>query len=249
VVVRRVRAGQKEVGICDLEGTAGVADQVHQCSFVHDDYDKEYIPGKNGPFYHQARKLATLELNALIEGALEAGATDIWAWDGHCRFPGGLDVELLHPECKLVMNAGDGGPAGLDGSFDALLMLGLHAKKGTPAAPQAHMVFPGLVWNGKEIGEIGMTVATAAVLGIPLIFISGDRAAIREAQEFVPNIETVVTKEPLFSHTAGLFDHLPVLSLAPAKSRDLIRSGSRRAIQRIGEIPLPPQPPFNPLEG
>jgi len=237
------------VGICDLEGTAGVADQVHQCSFVHDDYDKEYIPGKNGPFYHQARKLATLELNALIEGALEAGATDIWAWDGHCRFPGGLDVELLHPECKLVMNAGDGGPAGLDGSFDALLMLGLHAKKGTPAAPQAHMVFPGLVWNGKEIGEIGMTVATAAVLGIPLIFISGDRAAIREAQEFVPNIETVVTKEPLFSHTAGLFDHLPVLSLAPAKSRDLIRSGSRRAIQRIGEIPLPPQPPFNPLEG
>ena len=76
--------------LCDLEGTAGVADQVHQCSFVHDDYDKEYIPGKYGPFYFQARKLATLELNALVEGALEAGATDIWAWDGHCRFPGGI---------------------------------------------------------------------------------------------------------------------------------------------------------------
>lgn len=235
--------------ICDLEGTAGVVDQIHQCSFVHDAYDKEYIPGKYGPFYFQARKLATLELNALVEGVLEAGATDIWAWDGHCGFPGGLDVELLHPECKLVMGAGDGGPAGLDSSFDALMMLGLHAKKGTPAAPQAHMIFPGMKWlDDEEIGEIGMTTATASVFGIPFIFISGDRAAVQEAQAFVPNLETVITKEPLFTHVAGVFDKVPVLSLSPQKSRDLIRAGACRALKRIKEIPLPPKPPFNPLE-
>ncbi len=172
--------------VCDLEGTAGVADQIHQCSFTHDSYDKEYVPGKYGPFYFQARKLATLELNALVIGALEAGATDIWAWDGHCRFPGGLDVELLHPECKLVMNAGDGGPAGLDSSFNAVFMLGLHAKQGAPAAPQAHMLFPGLEWNREPVGEIGMTMATAAVLGVPVVFISGDRAAVHEAQALCP---------------------------------------------------------------
>lgn len=233
--------------LCDLEGTAGVADQIHQCSFIHDEYDKEYIPGKYGPFYLQARKLATLELNALVEGALEAGATEIWAWDGHCRFPGGLDVEVLHPECKLVMNAGDGGPAGQDSSFDALLMVGAHAKQGTPAAPQAHMVFPGMEWNGEPVGEIGMTAAQAAVLGVPLVFISGDRAAVQEAERLVPNIEAVITKEPLFSHVAGVLDHVPVLSLAPAKSRELIRAGARRAIERRGEIARPPHPPFNPL--
>lgn len=234
--------------VCDLEGTAGIADQIHQCSFTHDSYDKEYIPGQYGPFYLQARKLATLELNALVEGILEAGATEIWAWDGHCGFPGGLDVELLHPECKLVMGAGDGGPAGLDGSFHALMMVGLHAKKGTPAAPQAHMVFPGLMWNGQEVGEIGMTTATASVWGIPLIFISGDRAAVLEAQAFVPNMEVVITKEPLFNDVAGVFDRVPVLSLSPQKSRDLIRAGARRAIERLNEIALPPKPPFNPLE-
>ena len=234
--------------VCDIEGTAGVADQVHQCSFAHDSYDKEYIPGKYGPFYFQARKLATLELNALVAGALEAGATDIWAWDGHCRFPGGLDVELLHPECKLVMNAGDGGPAGLDSSFDALFLLGLHAKQGTPAAPQAHMLFPGLEWNGETVGEIGMTMATAAVLGVPLVFISGDRAAVREAQAFVPTIENVVTKEPLFSHVANVFDPAPLLSIAPEKARLLIRAGAKRALQRLPEISQPPQPPFNPLD-
>lgn len=235
--------------VCDLEGTAGVADQTHQCSFIHDEYREEYIPGKYGPFYFQARKLATLELNALVDGALEAGATDIWAWDGHCRFPGGLDVELLHPECKLVMNAGDGGPVGLDSSFDALLMLGAHSKKGTPAAIQPHTVFPGLEWNSEDVGEIGMTAAIAAVLGIPLIFISGDRAAVREAQVFVPNIEAVITKEALFTHVAEVYDHAPVLSLAPTKSCDLIRIGTRLAIERISEFSPLPHPPFNPLAG
>ena len=233
--------------LCDMEGTAGVADQIHQCSFIHDEYEAQYAPGKYGPFYLQARKLATLELNALVDGALEAGATDIWAWDGHCRFPGGLDVELLHPECKLVMNAGDGGPPGQDSSFDAFLMLGAHAREGTHGASQAHMVFPGLEWNGEPVGEIAMTAAHAAVLGVPLIFISGDRAAVCEAQALVPNIEVVITKESLFSHAAGVFDHVPVLSLAPAKSRELIHAGVRRAIERYREISPPPQPPFNPV--
>lgn len=234
--------------VCDLEGTAGVVDQIHQCSFTHDSYDREYIPGKYGPFYLQARKLATLELNALVEGVLDAGATEVWAWDGHCGFPGGLDVELLHPDCKLVMGAGDGGPAGMDPSFDALMMVGLHAKQGTPAAPQAHMLFPGLVWNGEEIGEIGMTTAAAAALDIPFIFISGDRAAVQEAQSFVPDIEAVITKEPLFAHVAGVFDKVPVLSLSPQKSRELIRAGARCAVERIAEIPVPPKPTFDPLK-
>ncbi len=31
--------------ICDIEGVAGVCDQIHQCSFVHDSYEKEYVAG------------------------------------------------------------------------------------------------------------------------------------------------------------------------------------------------------------
>ncbi|NLI77009.1 MAG: M55 family metallopeptidase [Candidatus Riflebacteria bacterium] len=232
--------------VCDLEGTAGVADQIHQCSFEHESYDDRHRPGEFGPFYLQARRLATLELNALVEGALAGGATEIWAWDGHCRFPAGLDVELLHPACRLVMNAGDGGPVGLDGSCAALFLLGLHAKQGTPAAPQAHGIFPGKTWNGEDVGEIGMTIATAAVHGVRVTFISGDRAAVREAQAFVPQIETVVTKEPLFTHVASVTEVVPVLSLAPARSRELIRAGATRALQRLGEIPAPPRPPFDP---
>ncbi|MBP1466443.1 M55 family metallopeptidase [Candidatus Chloroploca sp. M-50] len=103
-------------------------------------------------------------------------------------------------------------------------------------------------WNGETVGEIGMTIATAAVLGVPLVFISGDRAAVRKAQAFVPDLETVVTKEPIFTHVANVFDPVPLLSLAPKKARFLIRAAAKRALQRLPEISQPPQPPFNPLE-
>lgn len=60
-----------------MEGTAGVTDQIDQCNFSHERYDKGYIRGQYDLFYLQARRLATLELNAVVEGILEAGATDI----------------------------------------------------------------------------------------------------------------------------------------------------------------------------
>jgi D-aminopeptidase len=50
--------------MCDLEGTAGVIDHRKQCWF-------------DGEYYRQARQLATLELNALVQGALEGGARKI----------------------------------------------------------------------------------------------------------------------------------------------------------------------------
>ncbi len=64
--------------------------------------------------------MATLELNALVEGAIEGGASEIVASDGHGPFPGGIDVELVHSMCRLIMGAGGGGPVGLDSSYDAL---------------------------------------------------------------------------------------------------------------------------------
>jgi D-amino peptidase len=234
--------------LCDLEGVAGVCDQVHQCSFIHDSYDNNYHAGTFGPFYLQARRLATLELNALVEGALAGGATEIVAWDGHCLFPGGLDAELLHPDCKLVMNAGDGGPLGLDNTVDALMLHGIHAKAGTPGAVLAHMEFPEQFnWNSKAIGEIGMTCAVAGWLRIPMILVSGDRAAIQEARAYTPDAELVIVKEALHDRAPGVMEHHPSIQLAPVKARQVLRQAGQRAIERSKQIAPPLKPPFNPL--
>lgn len=218
---------------CDLEGTAGVVDHRQQCWF-------------DGAYYLQARRLATLELNALVEGALAGGASEIIAWDGHAGFPGGLDVELLHPGCKLVMGAGDAGPVGFDGSFDALFQLGLHGMAGAPRGVLAHCFMPQVAEirvNGMPWGEIAMNMQMAGQAGVPCVFLGGDWAAAEEAKALAPGIETAVVKEGCVE--VGSLRQSPMISLAPERAREVIREAARLAMGKIGVVPIfNPEPPF-----
>jgi len=220
--------------ICDLEGVSGVIDFGKQCC-------------SEGPYYEQARRLATLELNALVEGALAGGASEIWAWDGHGNFPGGLDVELLHPECRLVMGAGDGGPVGLDPTFAAVFLHGLHAMAGTPAAVLAHSFVPQIeefVLNGTPMGEIGFNCVTAGSYGVPVAFISGDQAAVNEAAALVPGIHGAVVKMGLHSAACGL-KVAPALILPPVQAREVIKEKAFQAVKGLAAIrPLVVAPPY-----
>jgi D-amino peptidase len=226
--------------VCDLEGVAGVVDHRQQCRW-------DVARGWYAPYLDQARRLATLELNALVEGALEGGATEVVAWDGHGNFPGGLDVELVHPECRVVMGAGDGGPLGLDASFAGLFQLGLHAMAGTPHAVLAHSFDDGFVgyWvDDVPVGEIWMNCYNAGLSHVPCVFLSGDRAAADEVRALVPEVEVAVVKEGLGEGADGSFAS-PAVSLSPPKAHAVIRSAARHAIAKVGAIqPFRPEPPF-----
>jgi len=219
--------------VSDIEGAAGVVDHRQQCGW---DETKFWY----SPYLDQARRLTTLELNALIEGALEGGVTEIVIWDSHWLFPGSFDVELLHPECNVVVNAGNEGPVGLDGSFDAMMQVGLHGRKGAPGSVIGH---GGWILNDKEIGEVGMNATIAGYYGIPCILVCGDRAATEEAQAMIPNVVTVATKESIPGPDGGLTTQ--VMSLTPAKSQQLIREATRRAVENIARVrPLEPEKPL-----
>jgi D-amino peptidase len=213
--------------ICDLEGTAGVVDHRQQCWF-------------DGAYYQQARRLATLELNAAVQGALEGGATEVYAWDGHAAFPGGIDIELVHPACKLIMNAGDGPPVGIDSSFSALFMIGLHGMRGAPEGVLAHSFdqHGNARWiNGLPAGEIMASAQLLGKAGIPFVMISGDRAAIEEARQLVPEVEGAVVKWGLGDK--GFKDGIvnrAAISLAPEKAREEIQQAAKRAMAKIGKI-------------
>jgi D-amino peptidase len=140
--------------VCDVEGVAGVISHRQQCQW---DTSKDWY----ARYLDQARRFTTLELNAAVEGALEGGASEIIAWDGHGPFPGCIDIELLHPECKLLMGAGDGGPIGLDSSFDAMFQIGLHAMADTKGAVLCHGRW---TLNGTAIGEIETAVVKESLV-------------------------------------------------------------------------------------
>jgi D-amino peptidase len=204
--------------MCDLEGVAGLSS-----------FEREVQ--SDSPYYELAKRLATQELNALVEGALAGGATEIVAIDGHgC---GGLDMENLHPELKLGMRWAIEFPWGLDDSWDAGMLFAHHAMEGTPNAilrhSWSHTAYGGVWLNDEPLGEIGTGIRLAGHFGFPVVFITGDRAAVREAQALVPEMEGAVVKEKL---PTGIG-----VSLSPTKSREVIRAGTERAMGLVSAIP------------
>jgi D-amino peptidase len=222
--------------VCDLEGVAGVVDFKKQCM-------------EEGAYYQQAIRVATQELNALIDGLIDGGATEIYAWPGHGDFPGGIDFELIHPECKLVMHAGDGGPTGIDSSFDAMVLHGFHGMAGAPNGVLSHSFYtlPKNIWFGKKlIGEIALNIYSFGEHGVPCIMVTGDQAAVDEAKEIVPNIEQVPIKWGLAEkEKLGALTVRQAISLSPEKAREKIRMTASRAIQKTSQIePVTQKTPF-----
>jgi D-amino peptidase len=205
--------------LTDLEGVSGVVD-----------FDRQCWP--NSPDFRQAQELLTGEVNAAVEGAVNAGADTIVVCDAHYQGHNIL-VEQLHPAAELIH--GKMRPHWLpwiERGFDAFVQLGVHAMAGTPKALLCHSMELDIVritLNGQTIGEIGMAAAAVGTLGIPNVMVTGDQAAVAEIQTLVPQVEGVSVKESLSRYLSR--------SKSPAKAREMISKGMTRALQRIKEIP------------
>ena len=162
---------------------------------------------------------------------MEGGATDPIVLDGHGS--GGINIEHIHREARVIYGRPRGSAWEMGLTFEAQFLYGHHAMENTPDGVLCHSWSSRSIancWlNDELIGEIGFNIAHAGEVGVPTVFISGDRAAVDEARRYVPDIEGVVVKEGL-SRTAAL-------TLSPAKARDLLRERARKAMGRIGEIP------------
>jgi D-amino peptidase len=212
--------------VCDLEGVAGIVDFKKQCM-------------EDGAYYQQAIRMATHELNALVDGAIEGGATEVYAWPGHGGFPGGIDVVLLHRECILVMHAGDEGPVGYDDSFDAMMLHGFHGMAGSGGVlSHSFYPFPKNIWiNDLKIGEIALNMAGFGEMGVPTVMVTGDQAAINEARALVPWIEEATVKWALEEiEKLGAWSVRKVISMSPKKAQDTIRAAAKKAMSMIGSI-------------
>jgi len=224
----------------DLEGVAGVVN--------FDDYATP-----EGRYYEVARELTTMEVNAAVEGLLEAGADEVLVVDGHGH--GAINPLLLHPEAKLLAGRPLGYPFGCDKTFDAALIIGQHAKSNTDGGHLCHtgsFVVEDLQINGISLGELGCNMLFAAYFGVPTVMVSGDKAACEEALALVPNIEVAPVKEGMKRGSASgltaeenkLYNGAAV-HLHPKKARELIKEKAKRGLERCEEIkPFWIEPPY-----
>ena len=214
----------KIVMMTDLEGVAGVV------SF-------EDQTGPSGRYYDAAKKLLTAEVNAAIDGLLLAGVDEILVVDGHG--PGAIQFEDLHPSARLL----HGRPmvpwawlARLFQNYDAAIMIGQHAMAGVATGNMNHTQNSRAIdyyqLNGRKIGEMAQFALFCGAVDIPLIFLSGDEDACREAQAFIPEIVTAPVKQGLGRGSA--------ISVSAPEARRRIRAGAQEAVARHLRAPLAP---------
>ena len=206
----------------DIEGTAGIVDW-------------EQVRGP-GAEYEIGRQLLADEVNAAIDGAVEAGATHVLVNDAHRTMYNLRPGELHHHASYL---SGRHKPLymmeGLDATFDAVFLLAYHGSIGAERAILSHTYNPTALWearlNGVPVGESGLNALVALHHRVPVVLITGDDATAEEARPFMPQIEAVVVKRSISRFAAE--------SLHPERACELIRAGAARALPRAGATPPP----------
>ncbi len=203
----------------DMEGISGIVDWSQV--------------GRDPHEYEVGRRLMVGDLNAAVEGALEAGVEEIIVSDAHGRMRN-LQPEEVHEAAQLVR----GSPKplsmmeGIDESFDAALYVGYHAMNGAKNGILCHTIssrtVDAIYINGVEVGEFGLNSALAGCYGVPSIFISGDAAVAEEARGLVPEIRAAVVKWGVGRYAARC--------LHPKRARALIEKTAAEALTRFGEV-------------
>jgi D-amino peptidase len=184
--------------------------------------------GVDAPVDPQARRFLTAEVNACVDGILDAAPdATVVVRDGHGA--GGIDAASLSDRAELISGKGKGG-LGLDASCAALFFVGQHAMAGTAGAHLPHTYSSREIeyykLNGRPVGEFHMHAYLAGTVhGVPAAFLSGDEQAAAEARSLVPELVGVAVKEGLGREAAR--------SLSAARARELIRAGAAEAVRRV----------------
>ena len=210
-----------KIYVCtDLEGATGV-------------YSFAQTRERGAPENLEAIRLLMGDIAAVAEGLKEAGVEEVYVRDGH----GGGDNFIprhMIPGIRYVTGRAGWGPINvLDDSFDGAVLLGYHAMNGTADGvlhhTQSSKVEAKYWYDGVERGEIYQSAVTAGHYDVPVMLVTGDEAACREARELLgDDLPTVAVKEGIHREAAIL--------LAAEETRPLLIEGAKKAVDALPRL-------------
>lgn len=200
---------------CDLEGISGVVSREQTT--------------QEGKDYARARELMTAEVNAVVEGALSAGATEVVVNDSHGPMTN-LLIEKIHPGATLITGAPKplSMMQGIDSTFQAAIFVGYHARMGTHGV-LSHTISGAVVaniWvNNILVGETGINAGLAGYFGVPVVLVTGDDVVCEEAKSLLPWVHTATVKRAVNRNSAQC--------LPPERVKEVLRDATIRALGDI----------------
>lgn len=217
-----VASGQRGLKVyisADMEGVVGVVT------------DQQL--GPSGFEYTRFREFMTQEVIAAIEGARDAGATEILVSDSHGngqnllieKLPQDITLVRAWPRPLMMMQ-------GIDETFDAAIFIGYHASTDNPNGIRAHTMssarLASVKLNGTPMPEAGINAAIAGHFGVPVVMISGDDAIVDEARKLLGDIEGAVVKWSIGFHSGR--------TIMPEAAYELIRAKVAAALRRLDDF-------------
>ena len=197
----------------DIEGVTGV---------THWD-ETDLGKSESGTF----REQMTAEVLAACEGALQAGAREIWVKDAHDSARNIIASRL--PQAAKLIRGWSGHPfimvQELNESFEALVLIGYHSRSGAGSSPLAHTLtghISHMTINERPASEFLIHTYAAGFVKVPVVFVSGDQGLCNEIAQFNSHIGTVAVKEGIGNSTVSLHPDLAVTK---------IRDGVAKALQ------------------
>ena len=200
---------------CDMEGTAGV------CSWMQCDPSntREY------PIY---RRYMSQEVRAAIDGAREAGVTDVLVNDSHWDMRNLLwdelptDVRVISGSRKPFSMT-----EGLDRGYAGAFFTGYHARVGDADGVLAHTYTADVLYNvrinGIPCSEALLNAAMAGYYGVPVLLATGDRVLVEHVKQHMPWVTCVIVKDGIGHYSAN--------SMTPKAAQAQIREAAAAAIR------------------
>ncbi|MCX7974784.1 MAG: M55 family metallopeptidase [Candidatus Aminicenantes bacterium] len=198
----------------------------------------------DSPEYAAGRRWMVEDVNAVINGLLEAGVQEIVVNDSHGSMRN-IPAHELNPKVTLI--SGSPKPLsmmeGIDESFSGVIFVGYHARAGSYASILDHTISGAAVYaikiNGQEMPELGINAAIAGYYRVPVIMLTGDAETCRQAKSILgEKLVTVTVKEGVGRYAARMLPRELVL-------KKLIE-GARDAVKKISEFkPFLPSPPYD----
>lgn len=219
--------------LSDMEGVSGIVTWMQ-------------VTGSDSVAYQEGRRLYTEEINAAVRGAKAAGATEIVAVD--CHGAGGdwsfnsFVPELLDPDCEWVAHHKWGRYTEiLEKGCDACLLVGMHARAGTPDGVLCHTIstvtWRNLWFNDDLVGEVGVNSAIVGHFGCPVALVTGDTAVCRETRE-------ILGDDPVYVAVKHGLTRYSARQIQPQRARAMIEEGAKEALQNLGRMkPYQPKGP------
>ncbi len=206
--------------VADMEGATGITHR-----------DQLLDPG--GERYRAGCRMLTGDVNAVIEGAVSEGVTQVVVSEGHAHMRN-LLVEDLHPAAQVIRGPAQWSQkplcqvAGLDEGFDLGIFVGFHSRAGTEGGLLSHTwagaVVHRLCVNGHEAGETFLNAALLGDAGVPVGLVCGADDLAAEAQQDLPGVEIAITKNTLGRQLAACW--------GPKYTTPMLREAAAKALRR-----------------